>query len=395
MRGSLVVVGNGMAGARFVAELQRAAGDAFDLTVIGAEPYPAYNRILLSSLLAGDKTVEELALEDGANLPVRRGERVVAIDRAARQIRTDRGATISYDRLVLATGSNSVVLPIAGCNLPGVVAFRGVDDVTRMMAARESGDHAVVVGGGLLGLEAAEGLRRRGFKVTVVHLMPWLMERQLDAPAAELLRATLEARGIRFELDATTEAVLGENRVQGVRLEDGRELPADLVVMAVGIRPNVQVAAEAGLACNRGILVDDALRSSDPAIHAIGECAEHRGRVYGLVAPLWEQARVLARHLAGEVAGYEGSVVATSLKVTGVGIYSAGEIDLSEDDIVLTDAERGVYRKLNLRDGRVVGAVLVGDTADGGFFFDLIRSGRSVAEWRGSLAFGAAYAPAE
>jgi nitrite reductase (NADH) large subunit len=394
IRARLVIVGNGMAGVRLAEEVGRAAPGRYDVVMFGAEPWPAYNRILLSSVLAGEKTLADIALGHGTAV-VHVGEAVEAIDRAHRTIRTTRGRTVSYDALVLATGSTPIVLPVPGADFPGVATFRDIADVERMVAAAAAGRRAVVIGGGLLGLEAAEGLRRRGMAVTVVHLMPWLMERQLDAPAAALLQASLERRGIEFILEAETAEILGAGRATGVRLKDGRRLAADLVVMAVGIRPNADLARAAGLCCHRGVIVDDAMRTSDPAIFAVGECVEHRGVSYGLVAPLWEQVAVCARRLAGDgTARYEGSTAAASLKVTGIEMYSAGDLASSDgaEDIVLQDPGRGVYRRLAVRNGRLVGAVLFGDASDGAWYGDLIHTGAPIAERRRELIFGRRFA---
>lgn len=393
-RRRLVIVGNGMTGARLVDEVRRRAPGRYDITVIGAEPVPAYNRILLSAVLAGDKALTEIIYPPPSDVTVRTGEAVTAIDRAARVVHTAAGRRIEYDTLVLATGSTPMVLAIPGARLPGVVTFRDLLDVERMVGAAQRGGNAVVIGGGLLGLEAADGLRRRGMTVTVVHLMPSLMERQLDGTAADLLQQTLAARGLRFVMPAETAAIVGSERVQGVALKDGSVLPADLVVMAIGIRPNAELARAAGMACGRGVIVDDAMRSSDPAIFAVGECVEHRGRSYGLVAPLWDQVAVCAAQLADDAsAAYPGSTVATNLKVTGIDLYSAGELAAADgEEIVFSDATRGIYRKLIVRDGVLSGAVLYGDTGDGGWYFDLMRARTAIAPIRDDLAFGRAFA---
>jgi nitrite reductase (NADH) large subunit len=396
-RRRLVVVGNGMAGARLADEIGRRAPGGYDVTVFGAEAVPAYNRILLSAVLAGDKRVDEIFLAPprGAGAAtVVSGDPVTAIDRSARQVRTARGRVADYDVLVLATGSTPIVPAIPGATLSGVVTFRDINDVTVMTAAAARRGHAVVIGGGLLGLEAAEGLRRRGMTVTVLHLMSALMERQLDGNAAALLQSSLEARGLSFGLEADTAEIVGADRVSGVKLKDGRVIPADLVVIAVGIRPNAELGRAAGLTCGRGIVVDDAMRSSDPSIYAVGECVEHRGRSYGLVAPLWEQVDVCAARLAGDTtAAYAGSTFATSLKVAGVDVYSAGELSAPDgEEIVLRDSRRGVYRKLMVRDGRLTGAVLYGDVADGAWYLDLMREGRPIDSARSELIFGKAFA---
>ncbi len=392
-RRRLVVVGNGMAGARLVDEIVRRAPDLYDITVLGAEPVPAYNRILLSSVLAGDKTLGDILLpppSPAAGVNAVTGQAAVAVDRVRHLVHTAHDRVFPYDALVLATGSTPITLNISGADLPGVVTFRDLQDVASMVAAASRRGRAVVIGGGLLGIEAAEGLRRRGMAVSIVHLMPSLMERQLDAPAAELLCRSLVGRGIEVLLQAETAAILGERRVAAVRLKDGRILPADLVVMAVGIRPNAELARAAGLECRRGVVVDDAMRTSDPAVYAVGECVEHRGRSYGLVSPLWDQVGVCAARLAGDDgAAYSGSTEATSLKVAGIDVYSAGELSAGAgEEIVLSDPGRGVYRKLVLRDGRLSGAVLYGDAADGAWYADLMRRNAPVAAMRGDLIFG-------
>lgn len=396
MTEKLVVIGNGMAAARLAGDLARLAPERRGVTVIGAEPHPAYNRVLLSSVLAGDRSMDEIGLPEEAAAAARYlGESVERIDRAARTVTTSAGRRVDYDTLVLATGSWPIALPISGASLPGVMQFRDIADIGSMIAACQSGGRAVVIGGGLLGLEAAEGLRRRGMTVTVVHLMPWLMERQLDQAGGAMLQAVLERRGLGVLLAVQAEAILGEGRVRAVRLKDGRELPADLVVMAVGIRPRIELAQAAGLACGRGVLVDDAMLTSDPAIHAIGECAEHRGRCYGLVEPVWQQAAICARRIAGDgSAGYAGSVEATSLKVGGIELYSAGAPPgaAGNEEIVLRDHDRGVYRKLAVRDGRLVGAMLLGDAMDGHWYGELIRAGADITRIRRNLAFGRRFA---
>ncbi|MBI3706963.1 MAG: NAD(P)/FAD-dependent oxidoreductase [Proteobacteria bacterium] len=399
-RRRLVVVGNGMAGARLVENVVHHAPERFDITVIGAEPGGSYNRILLSGVLAGDRSPTEIVTHEtdwyAANgVGLRAGEAAIAIDRAQRTVATDAGAAVPYDALVLATGSHPIILPVPGATLEGVVTFRDLRDVRRMVVASGAGGRAVVIGGGLLGLEAAEGLRRRGMAVTVVHLMPFLMERQLDEPAAALLRESLAQRGVAVVLSAETMAVTGAARASGVSLKDGRSLPADLVVMAVGIHPNADLARAAGLTCRRGVLVDDGLGTSDPAVFAIGECVEHRGRSYGLLGPIWEQAQVLAGRLAeSDEATYPGSAVATSLKVTGIDVYSVGEFAMTagSEEIVLEDCGRGAYRKLVIEQDRLRGAVLYGDVADGGWYFELIRAGGAIGTMRDGLIFGRTFA---
>jgi nitrite reductase (NADH) large subunit len=398
-RRKLVVLGNGMAAGRTLDELFDRAPDRYDVTIFGAEPRVNYDRIMLSPVLAGDKAFDDIVVHDDAwyanhNIDLHKGETVVAIDRAARTIRTHAGTVASYDDLLIATGSRPILIPVPGAELPGVVTFRDLDDVNAMLAAAGKGGNAVVIGGGLLGLEAAAGLALNGMKTTVVHLMPTLMERQLDPNAAYLLQKAIEKRGITVLTSANTNAILGDGHVTGVRLEDGRTLPADLVVMAVGIRPHFALAKEAGLEVKRGIVVDDHLRTSDANIFAIGECVEHRGQCYGLVAPLYEMAKTLGATLAGEIVlGYTGSVTSTKLKVTGVDLFSAGDFSESDekDEIVLRDPSRGVYKRVVLRDNRIVGAVLYGDTGDGSWYFDLLKKGADVTSMRDMLIFGQAY----
>lgn len=397
----LVVIGNGMAAARLVEELGRVALGRYSVLVVGAEPHLAYNRVLLSAVLAGEMGRDETELKplgwwqrQGVTLVY--GRKAVAIDRDRREVRLDDGRTLPYARLVLATGSDPIRLPKPGMDLPGVVTFRDHADVDAMLAAAGPARRAVVIGGGLLGIEAASGLAATGARVTLVHLMDRLMERQLDAEAAGLLKAALEARGIAIELGADTAAVAGEGRATGLRLADGRVLPAGLVVCAVGIRPNAALAREAGLATGRGILVDDRLATSDPAIHAIGECAEHRGICYGLVEPALQQAGVLANNLAGRPATYEGTVLATNLKVSGIPVFSAGDFEggAGTETVLWRDPALATYRKLVLRDGALVGALLYGETGDGPWYLDLIRSGRPLGLLRNDLIFGRALAEA-
>jgi nitrite reductase (NADH) large subunit len=396
MRRKLVVVGNGMAGMRTVEELLRTAPGFYDVTVFGAEPCGNYNRILLSPLLAGDVRLDEIFLQDEAwyrsrGIVLHKGNAVVAIDRGRRIVTAEDGTTASYDRLLLATGSLPVMLPIPGIDRAGVLGFRDIADVQRMLAAARRHRHAVVIGGGLLGLEAASGLLKRGMKVTLVHLLDTLMERQLDADAGRMLRQSLEARGLDFVMPGETAEILGDERVRALRLKDGRTFPADLVVVAVGIRPNVALARSAGLHCARGVVVDSTMLTFDPCIYAVGECAESHGTTYGLVAPLYEQAKVCANHLAEwGCARYPGSLVAAQLKVSGIELLSLGNIAGGEgcETIVLRDRATGVYKKLVLRGNRVDGAVLYGDTSDSAWYVRLMRERIDVSSFRGSVMFG-------
>jgi nitrite reductase (NADH) large subunit len=400
MRQKLVLVGNGMAGVRTLEELLALAPDLYDITVFSAEPYGNYNRILLSPVLAGEKTLPEIMLNDldwyqKHHIQLHLGKSVVRIDRRRKTVTAQDGTSEKYDRLLLATGSNPVVLPIPGNQLPGVVTFRDIHDVERMLDVAKNGKrHAVVIGGGLLGLEAANGLSKHGMDVSVVHLSDTLMERQLDGPAASLLRTALEQRGLKFLLAHQTEAILGEDYVRAVRFKNGLEVPADLVVMSVGIRPNTELAKSAGLYCERGIIVNDTMQTYDPSIYAVGECVQHRGQAYGLVAPLFEQAKVCANHLAlAGSARYEGSLTATKLKVTGIEVYSAGDFkgDDSTEALVFNDPGRGVYKKLVLQNNRIRGGVLIGDTMDGPWYFQLLRENTDVSHLRPHLLFGQAH----
>ena len=394
----LVVVGNGMAGIRTVEELLTLAPDLYDITVFGAEPHTNYNRILLSPVLTGERTLQDIVLNDedwyarhGIRLLLNR--KATGIDRARRMVLADDGTRTPYDRLLLATGSNPRILPVPGHDLDGVVAFRDIRDVNLMIEAATRYRHAVVVGGGLLGLEAANGLAARGMDVSVVHLGAALLDRQLDGEAAGLLRQSLEARGLTFLLSRQTQAILGgdDGRVRALRFTDGHEIPADLVVMAVGVSPNTELAQRCGLHVDRGVVVSDTLQTYDPRIYAVGECVSHRGTAYGLVAPLFEQAKVAANHLALHGIGrYEGSVTSTRLKVTGIDLFSAGDFAGGEqtETITLADTPGGVYKKLVIRDDRLVGACLYGDIADSAWYVRLIREGARIDALRDRLMLG-------
>jgi nitrite reductase (NADH) large subunit len=408
----LVMVGNGMAGVRTLEELLKLAPDLFDITVFGSEVHPNYNRILLSPVLAGEQTLDEIILnpltwyqENGIELHT--ACTVTQVDRVKREVHATHldGSTVvkSYDRLLLATGSNPFMLPIPGKDLKGVLAYRDIADTQAMIEAANLYKEAVVIGGGLLGLEAANGLMKRGMQVTVVHGAEWLMERQLDKVAGGLLQASLEARGMKFLMRAQTQELKSDadGRVSAVCFKDGSHVNAQLVVMAVGIRPNTALAESMRLHCDRGIVVSDTLQTvTDPRIYAVGECASHRGIAYGLVAPLFEQGKVLATHLAQMGIGrYTGSVTSTKLKVTGIDLFSAGDFmgnngaatpGLADDteEIILSDPHDGVYKKLVIRNDQLVGACLFGDTVDGSWYFKLLREGRSVADIRDKLMFG-------
>ena len=398
-RDHLVVIGNGMAGCRAVEELLARDAGRYRVTIFGAEPHVNYNRIMLSPVLAGEKTFDEIIINDRAWYADNRielivADQVVAIDRTAKTVTSQSGRTVAYDKLLIATGSDPFIIPVPGKDLPGVISFRDMKDVDAMLDAANRGGDAVVIGGGLLGLEAAHGLTLRGMKVTVLHIMPTLMERQLDEAAGWLLKSALEARGQTILTGADTAEICGDGKVEGVRLKDGTLIPASLVVMAVGIRPCVALARAAGLDIGRGIKVDDHMVTSDPDVLAVGECVEHDGNVYGLVAPLWDMCRSLADGLTDRHTGYKGSVTSTKLKVAGLDVFSAGDFSGGEgcEDIVLRDASRGVYKRVVVKEDRVIGAVLYGDTADGGWYFDLLKRGENVADIRDLLIFGQAFA---
>ena len=405
-KSKLVMIGNGMAGVRTLEELLKVAPELYDITVFGAEPHPNYNRILLSPVLAGEQTLDEIVLNSWEwysdnHITLHAGKKVVSVDRVKRVVRAEDGTEESYDRLLICTGSNPFILPVPGKDLKGVIAYRDIADTNEMIAAATQYKNAVVIGGGLLGLEAANGLMLRGMTVTVVHVMPTLMERQLDSVAGKLLQKSLEARGLTFLMGAQTQELTGnaEGRVASIKFKDGSELATDLVVMAVGIRPNTALAESMNLHCNKGIVVTDTLQTvTDARIYSVGECASHRGIAYGLVAPLFEQAKVAANHLAMFGIGrYTGSLTSTKLKVTGIDLFSAGDFmgassgrpeDAGTEEIIMSDPFGGVYKKLVIKDDKLIGACLYGDTVDGSYYFKLLRDGRSVADIRDKLMFG-------
>ncbi|MEP7242774.1 MAG: nitrite reductase large subunit NirB [Gammaproteobacteria bacterium] len=394
----LVVVGNGMAGIRTLEELVKLVPDMYDISVFGAEPHPNYNRILLSPVLAGEQEFRDIVLNPlewyaEAGITLHLGKKVTKIDRIRRRVIADDGTEAQYDRLLLATGSLPFILPIPGNDLKGVIGYRDIQDTQTMIDTAKVKRSAVVIGGGLLGLEAANGLKQRGMDVTVVHLAGWLLERQLDPVAAQLLQKSLVDRGLQFRLNTSTLAILGDEsgHVNGVKFSDGTEQPTDLVVMAAGIRPNTRLAEEAGLHCQRGIVVNDALQTFDPRVYAVGECASHRGIAYGLVAPLFEQAKICANHLAHFGIGiYSGSVSSTKLKVTGIDLFSAGNFmgGIGTEEIVLSDPAGGVYKKLVIKDQKLIGACLYGDTVDSSWYFKLLKGGTNIDEMRDQLMFG-------
>ena len=394
----LVVIGNGMAGMRTVEELLKIAPDVYDITVFGDEPYPNYNRIMLSPVLANEQTIDDIILNTlewyaENNIALYTRARINKIDRKNRIVYTEDGTSAEYDRLLIATGSKPFMPPISGIELDGVLGYRDIKDTNDMIAASKKYKKAVVIGGGLLGLEAANGLKIQGMDVTVVHKNDWLLERQLDKTAGQMLQKNLEAKGLKFLLKKNTEQVIGNElgRVKAVRFIDGQEVEADLLVVSIGIRPNFSLAESAGIYCNKGIVVNDTMQTYDPRIYAVGECVAHRGITYGLVAPLFEMAKVCANHLANYGIGqYKGSVTSTKLKVTGIDLFSAGDFSGGDDteEIVLHDAVGGVYKKLVIKNDKIIGSVLFGDTADGAWYFQMLRDGKAIHEIRDHLMFG-------
>lgn len=403
MKEKLVVIGNGMAGMRTVEELLKIAPEKYEITVFGNEPYGNYNRIMLSPVLTGEKTIEEIMINDlewyktnNITLHAGKEKKVVNVDRRKQVVYAEDGTEASYDRLLIATGSNPFIIPVPGKDLKGVITFRDIFDVETMLEASKTKKNAIVIGGGLLGLEAANGLVKQGMNVTVVHNLDVLMNRQLDAPSAKLLQKSLEERGMQFRMNAnTTELKSDESgHVSAITFADGEELPADLVVMAVGIRPNIELAQKIGLHCERGIVVNDTLQTFDPKIYSIGECIQHRGELFGLVAPIWDQAKVAANHLAMYGIGiYKTKATSTKLKVTGIDLFSAGDFmgDDDSDEIVFQDPKRGVYKKVVLKEDKIVGSVMYGDTMDGSWYFQMMNDATDVSEFRDSLLFGQAH----
>lgn len=383
----LVLIGNGMAGVRAVEHLIKLSPESYEITIFGAEPHPNYNRIMLSSVLAGGADMQEIVINDWDwykenNITLHTGHKVTKIDTENKKVTSHLGIEVDYDAVIIATGSNPFMLPLPGADKEGVIAFRDINDCEIMIDASKKYKKAVVIGGGLLGLEAARGLLHLGMEVNVVHIFNYLMERQLDEAAAKMLQRELEAQGMQFLLQKSTASIKGKKRASGLVFADGTEVDGDLVVMAVGIKPNIELAKASGIEVNRGIIVDDFMQTSVPGVYAVGECAEHRGIAYGLVAPLYEQGAVLAKHLVGvETAGYQGSVTSTKLKVSGVDVFSAGRFDEAPGtrSLKIQDDMAGTYKKIVIQDGKLVGAVLFGDTSDGSELFATIKSGESVA----------------
>ena len=397
----LVLVGNGLAGMRCLEDLLDMAPDRYEITVIGEEPWGNYNRIMLSPVLSGEKTIDDIMLHPHAwyadkGIRLFAGDPAVRIDRPRKHVYTEKGEVISYDRLILATGSKPFVPPIPGSDLKGVLSFRDIYDVNSMLDYCKTWKNAVVIGGGLLGLEAAYGLKQQGMNVTVLHLMDRIMDRQLDSKASQMLKTAIEQKGITILTAANTECLFGEEgHVTQVKLKDGTVLDADLVVFAVGIRPNMTLAQSAGLRCNRGVLVNDTMQTFDPSIYAVGECIEHRGQTFGLVEPLWGQAFICASHLAehGSLT-FKAPTVPTQLKVSGCDVFSAGDFEPKEDfeDIVLNDEKRQIYKRIIIQKDKVIGAVLFGDTEDGAWYAELIADQTPITSIRNKLLFGQDFA---
>ena len=396
MKEQLVLIGNGMAGMRTVDELLKLAPEKYDITVFGAEPHGNYNRIMLSPVLAGDKTIGEIVIHDfqwyqDHNITLHTGTTVTAIDKGNQSVMTAGGTQIYYDRLILATGSNPVILPIDGKELEGVISFRDINDVNIMIETAKTHKKAIVIGGGLLGLEAANGLMIQGMDVSVVHRSNTLMNQQLDQAASDLMLAELQVKGMHFLMNHDTAELVGNERVEKIRFKDGSELDADLVVMAVGVRPNIKLAQDSGIACERGVLVDDTLKTYSDNIYAVGECVQYRNETFGLVAPLYEQAKVCAKQLA-HVGGskYLSSVTATKLKVTGINLFSAGDFigDNESEVLIYQDTSRHIYKKIVLRENKIIGTVLYGDTTDGNWYFSLLSDEKDISGIREDILFG-------
>ena len=397
MKQKLVLIGNGMAGMRTVDALLKLSSDKFDITVFGAEPHGNYNRIMLSPVLAGDKKLSEIIINDlqwyqDNKITLYTGKTITKIDRSKQQVLADDGTVADYDRLIIATGSIPVMLDIPGHDLEGVISFRDINDVNIMIETAKTHKNAIVIGGGLLGLEAANGLMIQGMNVSVAHRNNTLMSQQLDQQAADLMREELEQKGMHFLMNHHTESLLGNNgRVEKIRFKDSSEVAADLVIMAIGVRPNIALAQASEIQCDRGILVDDSLQTLTPTIYAVGECVQHRNKTFGLVAPLFEQAKVCANHLVGSgIANYVSSATSTKLKVTGIDLFSAGDFignDISED-IIFKDAARHIYKKLVIKNNIIIGIVLYGDTTDGLWYFSLLTDEQDISEIRENIIFG-------
>lgn len=398
MKEKLILIGSGMVGARFIERLLIEAPDKYDITVFNKEPTGGYNRIMLSPVLSGEKTLKSILTHDEdwfeeRNVHLHTATTIVGLDKSKKTVTTKTGDIYDYDVLVVATGSSPFIIPVPGHELAGVVSFRDIRDVDLMIDAAKNHKKAVVIGGGLLGLEAANGLKIRGMDVTVIHLGDVLMEVQMDKVSGQLLKESLEEQGLKFAMGANTEAIEGTDRVTGVRLKDGTLIPAELVVMAVGIRPNIALGDKMGLETNRGILVNDQLQTSDENIYSLGECVEHDGNTFGLVAPLYEQAQVLAEVLSGKDSAYRGSLTSTMLKVTGISLFSTGDFegDNESEQLIYSDLQQKVYRKIILKDNKIIGSVMFGNTSGAKWIFDSYLAGKDMSEYRDTLVFGEGY----
>jgi nitrite reductase (NADH) large subunit len=396
MKEKLILIGNGMAGMRTVDELLKLAPDKYDITVFGTEPHGNYNRIMLSPVLAGDKTIDDIIIHDlqwyhDNGITLHTGKTITEIDRANQIVTTDDGTTADYNKLILATGSNPVILPIEGKKLDGVISFRDINDVKVMIETATTHKKAVVIGGGLLGLEAANGLMIQGMDVSVVHRSNTLMNQQLDQSASDLMLEQLQAKGMHFLMNHDTAEFIGNDRIEKVRFKDGSEVKADLVIMAVGVRPNIELAKKSGIMCERGVLVDDTLKTYSKNTYSVGECVQYRNETFGLVAPLYEQAKVCAAQLANAGgAKYKSSVTATQLKVTGINLFSAGNFigDDVTESLVYQDRSRHIYKKLVLKDNIIIGVLLYGDTTDGNWYFSLLEDQKDISKFREDILFG-------
>lgn len=396
MKQKLVLIGNGMAGMKTVDELLNLAPDKYDITVFGAEPHGNYNRIMLSPVLAGDKDIDDIIIHDlpwyqQNHITLHSNKTVTEIDRQQKCVIADDGTVAEYDKLIIATGSIPFMLPVPGANLAGVISFRDIRDVTEMIETAKAHKKAVVIGGGLLGLEAANGLMIQGMDVTVVHRSNTLMNMQLDQTASDLMMSELEQKGIRFLMNHDTAEFIGDERVQKLRFKNGTEIEADLVVVAAGIRPNISLAKSSGIQVDRGIIVDNTLKTFSPNIYAVGECVQFQNQTFGLVAPLYEQAKVCANHLANSgMEKYQITPTATMLKVTGINLFSAGEFngDETTETLLFSDPARHIYKKLVLRDNVIVGILLYGDTIDGNWYFSLLQDQIDISAMREALLFG-------
>jgi len=396
MKQKLVLIGNGMAGMRTIVELLKLSPDQYDITVFGSEPHGNYNRIMLSPVLAGDKNIDQIMMQNvewykEKGITLHTSKTITHIDRSAQIVSTEDGLTTPYDKLIIATGSNPVILPVEGKELEGVISFRDINDVDIMIETAKTHKKAIVIGGGLLGLEAANGLMIQGMEVSVVQRGHTLMNQQLDQAASDLMQIELEAKGMRFLVDHDTAEFIGNDRVEKVRFKDGSEVDADLVVMAVGIRPNIALAQESGIMCERGILVDDTLKTYSKNIYAVGECVQYRNETFGLVAPLYKQAKVCAAQLANDGgAKYQSSATATKLKVTGINLFSAGDFiaDEESEELIYHDAARHIYKKLVIKDNKIIGIVLYGDTTDGNWYFSLLGKQKDISMMREDILFG-------